>query len=58
MPDDLTNRGAADAQRINMNERHEVEYWTKKYGVTAERLKKAVEEAGPMAKDVEKKLKG
>jgi len=27
MADDLTNRGARDRSRINVNEEHEVRYW-------------------------------
>jgi len=58
MADDLKNRGPADRARINVNEAHEVKYWAEKYNVTPESLKKAVREVGPMAADVEKKLKG
>jgi len=29
MSDDKTKRGPADAQRINVNEDYEVEYWTR-----------------------------
>lgn len=56
MSDDLTQRGAPDRARINTREAHEVEYWSKKYQVSPEQLKKAVEEVGPMAADVEKRL--
>ncbi len=56
MADDLTKKGAADAQRINVNEGHELVYWTKALAVTPEALKFAVKEAGPMASDVRKFL--
>lgn len=52
MADDKSNRGPADAARINVNEDHEVRYWTKALGVTEERLRSAVASAGVMAKDV------
>ena len=32
MADDLTNRGAQDRSRINVNEKHEVRYWAQKWG--------------------------
>ncbi|MDM0078486.1 DUF3606 domain-containing protein [Variovorax sp. J2P1-59] len=46
MPDDLDNRGAQDRGRININESHEVRYWTQRLGVTEEDLRKAVAEVG------------
>ena len=58
MSDDLNNRGAADRQRINIGEQHEITYWSKQFNVTPEKLKEAVQSVGPMATDVEKKLKG
>lgn len=58
MSDNLQNKGNQDRQRINVNEEHEVRYWTEKFGVTPERLKEAVSKAGVMAKDVEKELGG
>ena len=56
MVDDLTKRGAADRSRINMEEDYEVEYWTKRFGVSREQLKRAVEKAGPMVEDVQREL--
>ena len=38
MSDDTSNRGTPDRQRINMNQEHEVRYWTEKLGVTREEL--------------------
>jgi len=32
MADDLKNRGAQDRARVNVNEDHEVRYWTQKMG--------------------------
>ena len=56
MPDDTTDRGPADRARINVHEGHEVAYWTKALGVSAEELRKAVEAVGPMADAVRKHL--
>lgn len=52
MSDDLNKRGAQDRQRVNINEEHEVRYWTDALNVTPEQLRKAVKEVGPMADDV------
>lgn len=57
MTDDKSNRGPADAHRINVNEDHELRYWTKALGVSAERLRAAVEEVGVMADDVRAELR-
>lgn len=53
MADDLTKRGKADRICVNVNEPHEVRYWTKRFKCTAAELRKAVDEAGVMVKDVE-----
>jgi hypothetical protein len=46
MSDDLSKKGVQDRVRINMNEPHEVSYWTEKFGVTKEELQKAIERTG------------
>jgi hypothetical protein len=56
MPDDLTKRGPADRSRINVNEPWEVKWWAQQLGVTPERLKDAVKQAGPMADKVRQHL--
>lgn len=53
MSDDLNKRGAADRNRVNVHEDHELYYWTKKFGVTPAELESAVKAVGPMASDVE-----
>lgn len=58
MADDLTKRGKADRDRINVNEVHEVRYWTKALGVSEAQLREAVDQAGVMAADVRKLLEG
>jgi hypothetical protein len=46
MADDLNNRGAQDRSQVNVNEDHEVRYWTQKWGVSKEQLTAAVQKAG------------
>jgi hypothetical protein len=56
MADDTTNRGPADANRININQPHEVKYWAKRFGVSPEQLKEGVQAAGTMAAEVQRYL--
>jgi hypothetical protein len=42
MPDDKTKTRPQDASKINVHESYELEYWTKKFGVTADQLRAAV----------------
>ncbi|MCU1724523.1 DUF3606 domain-containing protein [Pseudomonas sp. 5P_5.1_Bac1] len=56
MADDLTNRGPQDRSRINLSESWEVQYWTKKFGVTEQQLRDAVKAVGSGADAVQKKL--
>ena len=56
MTDDLTNRGGQDRKRIDVSQEHELRYWSAKFNVTHETLKKAVERVGVMADDVEREL--
>jgi hypothetical protein len=56
MSDDLKKTGGADNSRINVEQDHELGYWSKMFGVTRDELRKAVQAAGPMAKDVQKHL--
>lgn len=56
MSDDLKKAGQQDRVRINVNEPHEVDYWTKELGVTKDRLAQLVKEAGPSVKAVREKL--
>jgi hypothetical protein len=52
MSDDTSKRGPADRNRIDVNEKWELQYWTKELGVDADTLRKAVERVGPMVNDV------
>lgn len=51
--DNLKKTGKADDIRINVNQEHELAYWTSKFNVSRIILKLAVQEAGVMAEDVE-----
>jgi hypothetical protein len=54
MADDKNNTGSPDRDRINVNQDHELKYWTKTLGVTAEELRAAVKAVGPTSSAVRK----
>jgi len=56
MADDLALRGAADRTRIDVNEDHELRYWTHTLGVSEEELRKAVAAVGVSASAVREHL--
>jgi hypothetical protein len=58
MPDDPKQRGGQDRDRIAVNQAHELRDWAKKFNVSPEQLKEAVEKVGDRADAVEKFLKG
>jgi len=57
MAEEKDIRGPADATRINIKEDHEIRYWTKVLGITAARLRQAVNAVGPMVAAVKHHLK-
>jgi hypothetical protein len=57
MADNLQDRGPQDRARVNVNEPHEVSYWTQKFGVTADQLRNAVTDVGVSADAVEQALR-
>lgn len=57
MADNLQDRGPQDRARVNVNEPHEVRYWTEKFGVSEEDLIQAVTVVGVSAAEVERYLK-
>jgi hypothetical protein len=57
MADDTKNRGPADRTRINVNESHELAYWTKELGVSEKTLRDAVAKVGVTASAVRAHLK-
>lgn len=54
--DNLTKRGQPDRSKINMQEAHEVKYWTHALGISKEELQKAVDKVGNSAAAVRKEL--
>ena len=56
MPDDKTKRGPQDRAKINVQEKYEMDYWSRKFGVTPDQLRNAVKKAGPSAAAVEREL--
>ncbi|WP_445430696.1 DUF3606 domain-containing protein [Chryseobacterium indoltheticum] len=56
MSDDLSKRRPQDANKVNVNESWELDYWSKKFGVTKEKLKEAVKAVGTSAAAVQKHL--
>ena len=56
MADDTNNRGPADRRRIDVSQKHELQYWTRELGVDAETLKATVNRVGPMVDKVRNEL--
>ena len=56
MADNLKQTGRSDDARINLDQDHELAYWSEKLGVSREQLREAVQAAGPMVKNVQKHL--
>lgn len=57
MSDNKNKIAPQDAQRINVNEDYEVQYWCKALGCNPDELKAAVKAVGAMAADVRAYLK-
>jgi hypothetical protein len=55
--DNKLKTGSPDKDLINTSEIYELQYWSKKFGVTLEQLKSAVRAVGNSANAVEKRLK-
>jgi hypothetical protein len=56
MSDDKSKAGKQDRDRIDVSEEYELRDWSKKFGVTPDEPKSAVQKVGPMAKDVQQHL--
>lgn len=56
MSDDKSKSGGQDRLRINVHEEYELRDWSKRLGVTPERLKELVKEHGPIAANIRKAL--
>jgi len=58
MADNQKEVGRPDDTRINVDQDHELTYWSQKLGVSRDRLREAVAKAGPVVKNVERELRG
>lgn len=50
--DDRNDRSPVDLSRINLNDDHQMRYWSKALGVTEEELKRAIKGVGPLTRAV------
>lgn len=57
MGDNLKKTDGRDDSKINVNQDHEVQQWTKKWGISEKVLKEAVAAEGVLVVDVEKWLR-
>jgi hypothetical protein len=57
MADDLKQTGKQDDERINVEQDHELSYWSSKLGISRDRLREVVAKVGPMRKAVEQHLR-
>jgi hypothetical protein len=57
MSDSKASTGGQDRERINVHQDYELRDWSKKFGVTPERLRQAVEAVGDRADKVEEHLR-
>ena len=57
MSDDRNERGPRDRTRIDVHQKHELQYWTEALGVDAETLKATVNRVGPMVDKVREELR-
>jgi Protein of unknown function (DUF3606) len=58
MPDDRSQRGSPDSQRIDIHDEHELRNWAMSLKVTPEQLKAAVNKVGTSADQVRQYLRG
>lgn len=56
MSDDKTKASGQDRERINLNEDYEVRDWSRKFGVSPDELRAAVQAVGDRAAAVEAHL--
>ena len=56
MADSLTRREQPDRSKINMNQDHEVHYWTRHLNIAKEELQKVIDKVGNSAAAVRKEL--
>ena len=58
MPDDKSQSGGQDRQRIDVNQDYELRDWAKSMNTTPERIKEAVQAVGDRAEKVREYLSG
>ena len=58
MADNLHDTGPRDDARIDVDQDHELTYWSRKLGVSRDKLRETVAKTGPMVKNVERELRG
>ena len=58
MADQSSEIGRQDDERINVDQDHELSYWSKRLGVSRDRLREAVAKAGPVVRNVQRELRG
>lgn len=56
MADNPGNIGRQDDERIDVNQDHELTYWSQRLGVSRDELREAVAKAGPLRRNVERQL--
>lgn len=56
MPDDLGKTGKQDDARINVDQDHELTYWSERFGVSPDKVRGAVAQVGPLVKKVREHL--
>jgi hypothetical protein len=56
LADSLEKTGRQDDTRIDIDQDHEVAYWSNELGVSRDQLRSAVAKAGPMVKNVREHL--
>lgn len=56
MADNRKDVGRQDDDRINIDQDHELSYWSEKLGVSRDQLRGAVAKVGPMVKNVREHL--
>jgi len=54
--EDVKQTGKPEDQRINPDQDHELAYWSEKLRVSPDELRRALQAAGPMVKDVQRHL--
>lgn len=57
MPDDLRKKRPIDAEKINLSQKWEIDYWTENLHITESKLREAISKVGPYVSDVKEYLK-